>query len=236
MRYFYVMGNNTSPYYNLAFERKLLTKVVGEDVILFLWQNDNTIVLGKNQDAYRECRIKEFINDKGILARRLSGGGAVYHDLGNLNFSLIGEKEVMERHPGHELIIAVLKENGLKAEFSGRNDLLVKGRKVSGSAFYVSGNTQCLHGTLLVHTDIGKMERYLTPGREKLLRNSVGSVGARVANLADFSEIITVGRLCETLVEMTDACPLETGKLPVLAEEDIQKFSAAEWIYGGKLL
>lgn len=236
MRYFYVMGNNTSPYYNLAFERKLLTKAVGEDVILFLWQNDNTIVLGKNQDAYRECRIKEFISDKGILARRLSGGGAVYHDLGNLNFSLIGEKEVMERHPGHELIISVLKENGLKAEFSGRNDLLVKGRKVSGSAFYVSGNTQCLHGTLLVHTDIGKMERYLTPGREKLLRNSVGSVGARVANLADFSEIITVGRLCETLVEMTDACPLETGKLPALAEEDIQKFSAAEWIYGGKLL
>lgn len=236
MRYFYVMGTSTSPYFNLAFERNLLTKAAGEDVILFLWQNDHTIVLGKNQDAHRECRIEEFLKDGGTLARRLSGGGAVYHDLGNLNYSLIGEKGIMERHPGHELIMAALRENGLEAEFSGRNDLLVKGRKVSGSAFYVSGNTQCLHGTLLVHTDIGKMERYLTPDREKLLRNSVGSVGARVANLADFSETITVGRLCDTLVKMSDACPLEAGTFPVPAKEDVQKFSTREWIYGGKFL
>lgn len=233
MRYFYVMGNSTSPYINLAFERNLFTKAVGEDVILFLWQNDNTIVLGKNQDVYRECRIKEFINDKGALARRLSGGGAVYHDLGNLNFSLIGEKEIMKRHSGHQLIVSMLRKNGLEAEFNGRNDLMVKGRKVSGSASYVNGNKQCLHGTLLVHTDIGKMEHYLTPDKEKLLRNSVGSVGARVANLTDFSEEVTVGRLCETLIEMTGAYPLENGKIPAL-EEDIKKFSAKEWIYGGK--
>lgn len=236
MRYFYVMGNSTSPYFNLALERKLLTKAVGENVILFLWQNDNTIVLGRNQDVYRECRVKEFLNDKGTLARRLSGGGAVYHDLGNLNFSLIGEKGIMEHYPSHQLIVSMLRENGLEAEFNGRNDLLVKGRKVSGSAFYVNGNTQCLHGTLLVYTDIGKMERYLTPGKEKLLRNSVGSVGTRVANLADFSEQVTVERLCETLIEMTGAHPLETGKFPVLEEGDIQKFSAKEWIYGGKFL
>lgn len=236
MRYFYVIGRNTSPYFNLAFERKLLAKAAGEDVILFLWQNNNTIVLGKNQDAHRECRIEEFLKDGGTLARRLSGGGAVYHDLGNLNYSLIGGKGVMERHPGHELMMAALRKNGLEAEFNGRNDLLVEGRKVSGSAFYVSGNAQCLHGTLLVHTDIGKMERYLTPDREKLLRNSVGSVGARVANLTDFSETITVGKLCETLVETADAYPLQAGQLPVLTKEDVQKFSAKDWIYGGKFL
>ena len=108
--YKYICSENTSPYYNLAFERSLFDFVDEDTVILYLWQNSHTIVIGKNQNAYAECKVDEFTGDGGTLARRPSGGGAVYHDLGNLNFSIIcKESDVLCQH-GTILINSDFKE------------------------------------------------------------------------------------------------------------------------------
>lgn len=230
----YVIGTQTEPYRNLAIEEELLAHVQPGTAILFLWQNANTIVIGRNQDAEKECRIAKFRKDGGRLARRRSGGGAVYHDSGNLNFSIICHAYQRENYAYQKLIIAALNSFSINAEYNGRNDITVDGKKCSGNAAYGDGDIICQHGTLLISSDIGKMDSLLTPERGKLERNHISSVKSRVVNLHTLNSAITVDTMKQALINAAGAEILQYTPDKDKIDRLTAFYSSEDWIYGGK--
>ena len=178
-----------SPYFNLAVEEYLF-KESDTDVII-LWQNEPSVVIGKNQNAYAELNL-DYIKEKGInVSRRITGGGAVYHDIGNLNFSFISlntTSEGIDFKRYTEPIIEALRYLGVPAELSGRNDILVDGKKISGNAQYSVGNRVLHHGTLLFDTDFSRLASALLVDEEKIKAKSIKSYRSRVANIKDYLE------------------------------------------------
>ncbi len=224
------------PHYNLALEETLLSRA--EDaVILYLWQNQNTVVIGKNQNPWRECKTALLTQEGGHLARRLSGGGAVFHDLGNLNFTFLMPQTAYDLDKQISVMERAIASFGLKAVRSGRNDILVGDRKISGNAFYKNGRQAYHHGTLLVHADLAKLSRYLSPSELKLRAKGVESVRSRVGNLGDACPEITIPALKVALVEAF----AEIYKGPVEKIEAapdpklVAHYRAWEWNYGQKL-
>lgn len=232
--YKYVCSENTSPYYNLALERSLFDFVDEDTVILYLWQNSHTIVIGKNQNAYAECKVDEFIGAGGTLARRPSGGGAVYHDLGNLNFSIICKESIAKEHTYQRIVKEALRFFGIVSEFNGRNDLTVDDKKFSGNAFYVKDDVLCQHGTILINSDFKELSKYLTPDISKLERNHVKSVESRVVNLSEISDKITVESMKEAMIKATNAVRLGKAPTESKVEEYRKIFENDEWILEGK--
>lgn len=234
MKYKYFITSGTDPYANLAAERCLFEFANENTAILYLWQNDNTIVIGKNQDVYSECRADEFKTQGGRIVRRMSGGGAVYHDLGNLNFSIIAVRANDSERAYLELILRMAENLGIKAEFGGRNDVVCSGKKFSGSAVYDDSEKVCRHGTVLVRSDIEKMTYYLTPEREKLKRHGVESVRSRVMNLYEADPKITVEAVKKSFIEAACAEPLYEKINKQMLEEYTELFGSEKWIYGGQ--
>ena len=227
--YKYICSENTSPYYNLALERSLFDFVDEDTVILYLWQNSHTIVIGKNQNAYAECKVDEFIKDGGTLARRPSGGG------GNLNFSIICKESIAKEHTYQRIVKEALGYFGIVSEFNGRNDLTVDDKKFSGNAFYVKDDVLCQHGTILINSDFKELSKYLTPDISKLERNHVKSVESRVVNLSEISDKITVESMKEAMIKATNA--VRIGEVPTESKvEEYKKiFENDEWILEGKI-
>lgn len=232
--YKYICSENTCPYYNLALERSLFDFVDEDTVILYLWQNSHTIVIGKNQNAYAECKVDEFIGAGGTLARRPSGGGAVYHDLGNLNFSIICKESIAKEHTYQRIVKEALSYFGIVSEFNGRNDLTVDDKKFSGNAFYVKDDVLCQHETILINSDFKELSKYLTPDISKLERNHVKSVESRVVNLSEISDKITVESMKEAMIKATNAVRLEEEPTESKVEEYKKIFENDEWILEGK--
>lgn len=235
MKYNYFISSSTDPYENLAVERCLFNYADRNTAILYLWQNDNTIVVGRNQEVYSECRADEFKVCGGQVARRMSGGGAVYHDLGNINFSIISMKVSDNVQMYLDVILRMAENLGIKSEFSGRNDIIYNGRKFSGSAVYDDGEKVCRHGTVLVCSIIDKMTYYLTPEREKLKRHNVESVRSRVINLNEIDSNITVEAVKSSFIETTGAKPLNEEINKSMLEKYTRLFNSEKWIYGGQI-
>lgn len=188
-------SSSFDPHYNLAVEKYLLDMVQPGQCILYLWQNENTVVIGSNQNAWKECRISTLEADGGKLARRLSGGGAVFHDKGNLNFTFLMCEEDYNIQKQLSVICEACAEAGIVATPSGRNDVLTDGRKFSGNAFYHHQGKAYHHGTLLINADMEKMQKYLSPSKAKLESKGVASVRSRVVNLSQLS----AGLTCDTM-------------------------------------
>ena len=195
------ISDSYNPYRNLAVEEYLFENLEKDTCVLYLWQNENTVVIGKNQNPYTECNLELLKADNVRLARRSSGGGAVYHDLGNLNFTFIANKEDYSTEQNMEIIKLACSMAGINAEISGRNDILADGRKFSGNAFYNSSGKAYHHGTLMLFTDTGKMQRYLTPPKAKLAAKGVKSVRSRVVNLTELSSSLTREKMIEYMTE-----------------------------------
>ena len=193
------------PFRNLAVEQHLLETVGSGCCLLYLWQNRNTVVIGRNQNPWAECRVSLLESEGGHLARRLSGGGAVYHDLGNLNFTFLVPTADYDLAKQQRVLLEACRSFGIPAELSGRNDLTADGRKFSGNAFYHNGPRSYHHGTLLVDVDGEKLTRYLTPSRAKLASKGVPSVRSRVVNLVELCPGITVDGLKRALVAAFEA-------------------------------
>ena len=183
--------DTVDPYVNLAVEEYLTLNSVGRALIL--WQNDRTVVIGNHQNAWAECDYERLVRDGGRLARRLTGGGAVYHDLGNLNFSFICDEESFSALENFEIIIRALARFGIDAEPTGRNDVTVSGKKISGNAFMHKKGRVLHHGTLLVNSDLTKLAGYLKPSKKKLETKGIKSVRSRVTNLADLGAVTVDG-------------------------------------------
>lgn len=192
-------GQSFDPHYNLAVEEYLLQTVEPDCCILYLWQNQNTVVIGRNQNAWKECCTTLLEEEGGHLARRLSGGGAVFHDLGNLNFTFLVPTDCYDLEKQLSVIQLACRSFGIESERSGRNDILAGGRKFSGNAFYRSGDRSYHHGTLLVDVDMARMSRYLNPSKAKLEAKGVDSVRSRVVNLKELASEMTTDRLKEEM-------------------------------------
>ncbi len=197
---FYYITDCTDPFRNLAAERYLLEHTPAGSCTLYLWQNKNTVVIGRNQNPWAECNMTLLEEDGGQLVRRLSGGGAVYHDSGNLNFTFLTDSRTYNLDRQLDVILTALQSLGIKAEKSGRNDILVDGRKVSGNAFYTSGEKKYHHGTLLIDVKTDTMGKYLTVSPLKLQAKGVSSVKARVMNLTEACPALTVSILQQALL------------------------------------
>lgn len=233
MEYRYILSSSLNPYRNLALEQALFNCVDEDAALLLLWQNDNTIVAGRNQDIRSECRVDAFLRQGGTLARRKSGGGAVYHDLGNLNYSIICRTAFEDKYRYYDLICNLMEQYGLKARYNGRNDITIGAKKISGNARYSAGEITCSHGTLLIQSDISVMERFLTPGSGKLERNHIKSVSARVANLSEYIPRITIETVINDLIKLYHMKILENPPSENGVKDWEIFFGNDKWIYGG---
>lgn len=234
MHFKYIIGDSNDPYYNLAFEESLVQSFRGNGVLIYLWQNDHTIVVGKNQDIYAECKVKEFREAGGRIARRKSGGGTVYHDLGNVNFSIITSSDIQDTYSYYKLLKQVLEKFELNISFNGRNDLMVDGFKISGNAAYITPDgIVCQHGTVLINTDIQTMSDYLTPDKKKLDRNSVLSVKSRVLNLSDVCPSLSVENFCQEFIRTFDMEPFMQTVCKEKIMELRKQYASEDWIIRG---
>lgn len=177
----WVENLNTDPCFNMAFDEYMLEHVPSDFRLFYLWRNKPSVIIGVNQNARNEVRVEDAM-DRGVqIVRRSTGGGAVYHDLGNINYSFIGnpsDKEYLIKH-----IISTLNRMGINVEKTGRNDLLVDGTKISGMAEMQRGGRMLLHGTLMYDVDIEQMTALLTPDEMKLKSKGIKSVRSRVRNV-----------------------------------------------------
>jgi lipoate-protein ligase A len=229
---------STDPWRNLAVEEYLFD-TQEEGITLYLWQNENTVVIGRNQNAWKECRTELLEREGGRLARRSSGGGAVFHDLGNLNFTFLLPRESYHLTRQFSVIRQALEPFGIHAVVSGRNDLVLEsGEKFSGNAFRFTGKTAMHHGTLLLQVDMEKLGRYLQPSALKLKAKGIQSVQARVKNLSDLNASVSVPSMVRALeqafVEVYG--PAERLTLDQEAESRIasleKKYASWEWRFG----
>ena len=233
---FYI-SNSIDPYYNLATEQFLFENVDDDTLILYLWQNKDTVVIGRNQNAYSECRTEQLREDGCTLARRTSGGGAVFHDLGNLNFTFICSSEILNIQRHMQVIHKACRLANIETELSGRNDILAAGRKFSGNAFYNSKGRSYHHGTILINSDIERLSRYLTPPKAKLETKGVKSVRSRVINLTELAPSLTCDAMKELLLAAAeDVYALSPDFIEEISLEQIasisKRFSDSEYIYG----
>ena len=242
----YLLNNSTDPYFNMALDEFCLENIVLDEPYFYLWRNRPSVIIGLNQNAYSEVNLK-YLEENGInLVRRVTGGGAVYHDLQNLNYTIVSPICHPERSEGSmgrsegstpAPIVAALRQLGVPAELTGRNDIFVEGRKVSGYARRVSKRQEIIHGTLMYDVDIDTLTHVLdTPG-SKLNAKGIGSVKSRVANLKDYlpgfksldevqaalQDILASG---DPQMELTES---QLSEVKIMAET---KFSTWDFIYG----
>ena len=198
----FLITDSVDPYENLALE-ELLFETQGEGATFYLWQNERTVVIGRNQNAWRECRVELLESEGGKLARRSSGGGAVFHDLGNLNFTFLLPKEHYDLVRQLGVIQKAAAKFGTETSFTGRNDLVLTatGEKFSGNAFRFSNSVALHHGTILISADFSRLGRYLAPSQMKLESKGVKSVVSRVTNLGLQNPALTVETMKQALME-----------------------------------
>lgn len=223
---------------NLARDGYFLENNKKGDVILYFYVNKNAVIIGRNQNAWKECNIANMDADGVQLVRRHSGGGAVFHDNGNLNFSFITDEKHYDLNRQMRVILNAVSKLGLKAELSGRNDITVDGKKFSGNAFSLAKGNRSHHGTILVNADLTKLSNYLCVSKEKMRSKGIDSVRARVCNICELSSGLTVEAMrrlvIESFIEEYGAASeyVFDGTALAEVEERRERLASWEWRFG----
>lgn len=238
----YIVNNSTDPYFNIALEEYCLMNIDPDEDYFLLWQNTPSIIIGKNQNTLEEIN-QRFVADRGIkVVRRISGGGAVYHDLGNLNFTFISKLD--RSRPADfsvfaEPIIKTLKELGIDAMLLGRNDIIANDRKISGNAQRLYRNRYLQHGTLLFDVNLDDLVESLNVAADKIQSKGIKSIRSRVGNIKEFlSEKMSILEFRDLLQNRLSDNYRSSEIL--LTENDLEKikhnvenkFATWEWNYG----
>jgi lipoate-protein ligase A len=227
------------PCEHLAVEECLLDQVEANPVSLFLWRSRDAVIIGKNQNPWRECRVA-YLHGEGVdFTRRISGGGAVYHDEGNLNFSFVVRRDLYDMERQVWVVLNALGGLGIAAEYDGKSSIAVGGKKVSGNAFCFRKGSALHHGTLLVSTDLGRLRDCLLPGTAEIETRAINSVPSPVVNLAEVRSKLTVSEVEAALVGSFRAVygeAREEAAAQATGNADIshlsEKYRSWEWCYG----
>ncbi|MDF7809358.1 lipoate--protein ligase family protein [Pontiellaceae bacterium B12219] len=223
-------------YRNLAIEEYLMDHVTDQGPILFLWQSDCAVVLGKNQNPWQECRLDLMEKEQVPLARRVSGGGTVYHDAGNLNYCVITSRESYQEQQAYSLVFQALETFGITAEKTGKSNLSVDGLKFSGNAFAFRKGRAMHHGTLLLQTDLKRLNRYLGSMVDGIETHAIASVPARVTNLNLDKGALSDALKERFLAEYSDGSPVRWAENN-LDESVLQSLylrqNSDDWRFGG---
>jgi lipoate-protein ligase A len=239
---YYIESRDTDPSRNLALEQFVFDNLDRKNNYFMLWQNHNAIIVGKHQNTLEEINAA-FVKEKGIrVVRRLSGGGAVYHDLGNLNFTFITDADKqggIDFAVFCEPIRNALLSLGVPVEISGRNDMTVDGKKFSGNAQYIKEGRVMHHGTILYDSDMGVLSQALKPGVDKIESRGVKSVQSRVTNIrpymkTDMNVACFWAALKDFMVSAFDMGELTLGLGQNAAVEELKGrvYSQWSWNYG----
>jgi lipoate-protein ligase A len=220
------ISDTDDPYLNLAHESALFQR---HEIACFLWKNRDCIIAGRNQNIYAEADIASAMNSGILPVRRYTGGGCVFHDHGNLNYSFVipEEKEGMPQ----EMLISILAGSGIHAECSGRNDLTADGRKFGGTAWLYEDGWILFHGTILINTDTERMRKVLTPPKIKYSSKGFDSVKSRVVNLTEIDPLLSE----EKIIRAFEAHTAEREIIPAadaLTEAERDRLMSEEWIFG----
>ena len=231
-----VILNSTNPYTNIAREYSYYKNLSKDELVFLLWQNKPCVVMGRNQNIYSELDL-EFIKDNKIdPVRRFTGGGCVYHDLGNLNFTFISSQKNKDLDTWMKIILYALRKEGIDAQIKGRNDLLSKGKKFSGMAWLEDEDKYMIHGTLMLDLDLSVLSQCLTPDISKFVGKGIKSVKSRVVNLKDLNPFITVQSLKDSLVKSFKDIYQNAKILEhITSDDEIQTYknlTSKEWIFG----
>jgi len=237
----YIETNWDIPYYNFALEDYLLTEAEEDDYVFF-YIHKPSIIVGKYQNTIEEVN-KDFIDDNNIIvARRLSGGGAVYHDHGNLNFSFVhkaSKKDVNDFKKFTKPVVDALKDLGLNAHLSGRNDILIDDKKISGNAQYFTNNRLLHHGTLLYDSEMSNLVKSLKVRDLKIKSKGIKSVKSRVANIADFlNDTLPIEDFRDYLLKSfykskdIEKYELDEKALTYIENKVKEQFSTWDWNWG----
>ncbi|WP_115717678.1 lipoate--protein ligase [Gallaecimonas mangrovi] len=241
-----LLSASHDPWFNLAVEDTIFRHMDPAQKVLFLWQNAETVVIGRGQNPWKECNTRRMEQDGIKLARRQSGGGAVFHDLGNSCFTFMAGKPGYNRDVSTRIVLDALHKLDIPAYTSGRNDLLLDfkdgPRKISGSAYKETVQRGFHHGTLLINAELDRLGNYLTPDPKKLQAKGIASVRSRVANLVEWLPNLDHQRLCQALsaaffdyfgqqVEAEWISPENPPELPGFAERFALQ-SSWDWNFG----
>ncbi|EPW90974.1 lipoate--protein ligase [Streptococcus agalactiae] len=239
----YIVNTSNDPAYNVALEAYAFQKLTDIDEIFILWINEPAIIIGRHQNTIQEIN-KEFIDKNGIhVVRRLSGGGAVYHDLNNLNYTIISnntQEGAFDFQTFSKPVIDTLAKLGVKAEFTGRNDLEINGQKFAGNAQAYYNGRMMHHGCLLFDVDMSVLGQALKVSKDKIESKGIKSVRARVTNIVDhLSDKITVQEFSDAiLAQMKEEYPemdeyvLSDAELSEIQAMRDNQFATWDWTYG----
>lgn len=238
----YIDWKETDPQINLAFEEYVFNQMNKDESYFLLWQNDNAVIVGKHQNTIEEIN-QEYVREKDIkVVRRLSGGGAVYHDMGNLNFTFIVNDHGQEQFDFQTFtrpLVEALKALGVNAEFNSRNDIAIDGKKFSGNSQYAKRGRILHHGTILFNSNLATIQSALKVKKDKIESKGIKSVKSRVTNIADYlDEEYTLEDFKTALLKaMFENDNLE--KITLLEEEiraieqlKTEKYATWDWNYG----
>lgn len=241
-----LISTSYDPWFNLAVEEAIFKHMSPNQRVLFLWRNDNTVVIGRAQNPWRECNTGKMAQDGIKLARRSSGGGAVFHDLGNTCFTFMASKPEYNKAISTQIIIDALRSLNLDVSATGRNDIVLHtedgDKKISGSAYKETLDRGFHHGTILLDANLNRLTDYLNPDLKKLQAKGISSVRSRVTNLKAHQADITHDSVCQVITQHffdhygQQAQPelISPQALPDLAgfAEIFAKQSSWEWNFG----
>lgn len=239
----YIVSKTNDTHFNMAMEEYCFKRLTDEEEIFFLWINQPSIIIGKHQNAIEEINA-EYVREHNIcVARRVSGGGAVYHDLGNLNYTIISSKvggEAFDFKTFSKPVINTLEKLGVKAEFSGRNDIQIDGKKISGNAQAYFNGRMMHHGCILFDVDLSVLSKALKVSKDKIESKGIKSVRSRVTNiLSELPEKISIQKFMEMILDEMKEENRDFSEY-IFTQKQLEEIKRAretkqatwEWVYG----